>query len=139
LVIGRCRWHRPRRAIRGFSDLRDSIETSTDTLTLIEDIAMTSVVLALALSGMGYGHHDAYASGQAPYKVLPTAQAPTKCPPVPTKCPPVPTKCPPAPTKCCPPAPTKCPPAPTKCCPPAPPKVQPCPQAPCKASPQYGH
>jgi len=89
---------------------------------------MTSLVLAMALSSTGLGHHGAMASGQAPAKVLPTAQAPTKCPPVPTKCPPVPTKCPPVPTKC-PPAPSKCPPAPSK--------VFPAAQAPTKASPQY--
>ncbi len=106
---------------RGDSQVFDSIETSTDTLPLIEDIAMTSLVLALALGSTSFGHQGAYASGQAPQKVLPAAQAPTKCPPVPSKCPPVPSKCPPVPSKC----------------PPAPSKVFPNAQAPAKSSPQY--
>jgi hypothetical protein len=100
--------------------LTDSIETSqTDQITLIEDIAMTSAVLILALSGVG-GHHGIWASGQcppAPCKALPTPQAPAKCPP--------------APCKRMPCAPPKCLPSPQAPC-----KVYPAAQAPVKAAPQ---
>jgi hypothetical protein len=97
--------------------LTDSIETSTlDHLTLIEDIAMTSAVLILALSGVGGLHGKTYASGQCPpppCKTMPSCQAPSKCPPCPTKCPPAPCKSPCAPKKCLPScqAPAKCAPS----------------------------
>jgi hypothetical protein len=135
--------------------LTDSIETSTtDHLTLIEDIAMTSAVLILALSGLG-GLHGPKASGQcppAPSKCMPSCQAPCKSMPscqAPTKCAPTcaaPSKCMPtcqAPTKCAPKcaAPSKCMPtcqAPSKCAPScqAPSKCAPSCQAPGKVSPQ---
>jgi hypothetical protein len=114
-----------------------------DNLTISEDIAMTSVVLVLALSGVGFG---GYATAQAPGKVLPP---PSKCPPAPSKCLPAPSKCLPAPSKCAP-APSKCLPAaqsvlaPAQKCLPAAQsvlapaqKVLPPAQAPIKAMPQH--
>src|SRR4051794_30617765 len=47
----------------------------------LEDIAMTSAFIVLALGALGHGHH-AQASGQyieAPSKVAPAPQAPSKC------------------------------------------------------------
>jgi hypothetical protein len=115
-----------------------------DHLTLIEDIAMTSAVLILALSGLG-GLHGAHASGQcptAPSKCMPACQAPCKTMPscqAPCKTTPscqAPCKTMPscqAPSKCAPAcgAPSKCLPAcsaPSKCAPSC--------QAPGKATPQ---
>lgn len=113
--------------------LNDSIETSpTDHLTLNEDIAMTSAVLIMALSGVGLGHHGGvYATGQcpaAPSKCLPAPQAPCKTLPAPCKALPAaqaPCKAMPAPQ-----APCKAMPAPQAPC-----KVMPAPQAPCKTLP----
>ncbi len=80
----------------------------------IEDIAMTSMVLILALGGVGQ-------TAQAPAKVLPAAQAPSKVAPAPQ----APAKVMPAPQ-----APSKVAPAPQ-----APAKVMPAPQAPTKVAP----
>jgi hypothetical protein len=103
--------------------LIDSIETSTDNLITIEDIAMTSLITALALTaaGIGFGGHGGYSSAQCPSKGLPCAQAPSKCAP-----------CPQAPCKAMP-----CAQAPSKCapCAQAPCKGLPCAQAPCKGAP----
>ena len=53
---------------------------------------MTSAVLLLALSASGLGQHSVYASPQAPAKVIPTLQAPTKMPTIPSKVLPFPSK-----------------------------------------------
>src|SRR5262249_20706122 len=104
--------------------LIDSIETSTDNLITIEDIAMTGLITALALTAAGLGFHGGMASAQCPSKGLPCAQAPSKCPPAPSKA--CPQACPQAPSKACPQAPAKCAPS-----------IQCAPQAPVKAAPQY--
>jgi hypothetical protein len=101
------------------------------TSSIIEDIAMTSLITMIALSAAGLGH--GYASAQAPSKCAPCPQAPSKCAP----CPQAPTKCMPAPCKTlpCAQAPSKvapCPQAPGKCAP-----IHGAPQAPIKAAPQY--
>ena len=111
---------------------------------------MTSAVLLLALSASGLGQHSVYASPQAPAKVIPTLQAPTKMPTIPSKVLPFPSKqapqalpkvlpAPQAPLKGYP-APAAFPQAPVKAAPQAPLKGYPAPaafpQAPVKAAPQ---
>ena len=114
----------------------DSIETLTST-RILEDIAMTNVVLIVALSVSGLGLHKTMPTAQAPSKVAPCPQAPCKVmpDPAPAPCPQAPSKVAPAP---CPQAPGKAAPAP---CPQAPEKVapapSPAPQAPAKSSGQY--
>jgi hypothetical protein len=120
--------------------LIDSIETSTDNLITIEDIAMTSLITALALTAAGLGH-GGFSSGQCaapqcPTKGMPCAQAPSKCAP----CPQAPSKgmpCAQAPCKSMPCAQAPCKGLP---CAQAPSKGYPCggaPQCPTKAAPQY--
>src|SRR5262245_48965419 len=76
LAIGRC----PASAVPNHQGIviHDSIETSTDNLSLFtEDIAMTHAVLVLALSLSGQSQ-QAWPAAQGPGKVLPQAQAPSK-------------------------------------------------------------
>ena len=108
-------WPRPGPScFKGLTDY-DSIETLTST-RIIEDIAMTNVVLIVALSVSGLGFHKSLPSAQAPSKVAPCPQAPSKVTPAP--------------------APAPCPQAPEKVAP-APQAPAPAPQAPAKSSGQY--
>jgi resuscitation-promoting factor RpfA len=88
---------------------------------------MTSAVLLLAMSASGLGQHSVYASPQAPAKVIPTLQAPTKMPTIPSKVLPFPSKQAPQALPKVLPAPQ----VPIK----APPKVLSAPQAPLKGYP----
>ncbi len=111
--------HRPCRTIRGFNAHRLDRDIDRQPLSTQDDIAMTSAVLALALSLSTQSPQGAYPTSQG--KVLPAPQAPAKIAPAPQ----APAKIAPAPQ-----APAKILPAPQ-----APAKVLPAPQAPSKIAP----
>src|SRR4051812_2510513 len=127
LAIGRC----PASAvptIRGIVSLPTRSRRRPTTSLFTEDIAMTSAVLAIALSLTGQSP-QAYPAAQAPAKVAPAPQAPAKVAPAPQ----APSKIAPAPQ-----APSKVAPAPYPA-PQAPSKIAPAPypapQAPSKVAP----